>query len=164
MEGGRVNHRWCMCVVSHDCSGLGEDRDEDGSWYVCRMKPKGLGCMLGDVRALPECEVNSLVSPITPPSRCAALGKVEPELVAVAGKALTHVSTRRLRFDVHAVGWLHSMGLHGRGAADYSRMHSSRKSGHYLLMFSLYVTFLCSSITAFCFTDNFYSIHLRCGK
>ena len=50
----------------------------------------------------------------TPPSRCAALGMVESELVCLPGKALTRDATRRFRFFVHAVGRLHSMVLHGR--------------------------------------------------
>ena len=36
------------------------------------------------------------IHPITPPSRCAALGRVESELVGLSGKALTTDATRRL--------------------------------------------------------------------
>ena len=43
------------------------------------------------------------------PSRCAALGRVEPELVGLPGKVLTRDATRRLQYDVHAADWLHSM-------------------------------------------------------
>ena len=46
---------------------------------------------------------------ITPPSRCTALGRVEPELIGVPGKVLIQDATRRIRFVVHAAGWLHSM-------------------------------------------------------
>ena len=51
---------------------------------------------------------------ITPPSRCDTLGRVMSELVSLLGKAKTRDVTRRLRSDVHAIGWLHSMVLHGR--------------------------------------------------
>ena len=51
---------------------------------------------------------------ITPPSRCAAQGKVEPELVGLPENAITRDATRRLWFVVHAASWLHSMVLHGR--------------------------------------------------
>ena len=49
---------------------------------------------------------------ITPPSRCAALDRVEPELFGLPGKALARDITRSVRFDLHAVGWLHSMVFH----------------------------------------------------
>ena len=44
---------------------------------------------------------------------CAAPGRVEPELVGLPGKTLTQDSRRRLRFVVHAAGWLHSMAHNG---------------------------------------------------
>ena len=30
VEGRRVSHSWCMCVVSHGYGGLGGGRDEGG--------------------------------------------------------------------------------------------------------------------------------------
>ena len=54
--------------------------------------------------------------PMTPPSRCVALGRIDPELVVFSGKALTLGATKRFRFVVHAAVWLHSMVLHGRTA------------------------------------------------
>ena len=39
---------------------------------------------------------------------------VEPELAGLFGKALRLDATRRLRFVVNAVGWLHSVVLRGR--------------------------------------------------
>ena len=36
------------------------------------------------------------------------------KLVCLTGKALDREATRRLRFVVHAAGWLRSMVLHGR--------------------------------------------------
>ena len=66
---------------------------------VCmRDKVNGLGRMPGDAGALPE---------------CSTLGRVELELVGLPGKALAQDATRRLRFVVHAAGWLQSMVLHG---------------------------------------------------
>ena len=51
-----------------------------------------------------------------PQSRCAALGRVESELVGFLRKALTRNTTGKLRFVVHAAGWLHSMVLRIRTA------------------------------------------------
>ena len=46
--------------------------------------------MSGDAGELAECE---LKTPITPLSRCTALGRVKPELVGHLGKALTRDAT-----------------------------------------------------------------------
>ena len=43
--------------------------------------------MSGDAGAFPECVGNTLITPDRPPSRCAVLGRVEPELVGLPGKA-----------------------------------------------------------------------------
>ena len=32
VEGGQVNHNWCMCVVSHGYGGLGGGRDGVSGW------------------------------------------------------------------------------------------------------------------------------------
>ena len=66
--------------------------------------------MSGDAVALFECKVTTL---ITPPSICTALGRVEPEMVGLPGKALLRDATIRLWFVVHAADWLHPMVLHG---------------------------------------------------
>ena len=55
--------------------------------------------------------------PITPTSRFAALGRVEPNLVGLLGKALTRDATKCLRFIVLAAGCPHIMVLHGLTAA-----------------------------------------------
>ena len=55
---------------------------------------------------------------MTQPSRYAALGGVEPELVGLTGKALTRDVMRILRFVVQAAGWLHSILLLGRIVVD----------------------------------------------
>ena len=57
---------------------------------------------------------DTLMTRITPPSRCVAQGRVEQELVGHPGMTLAWDATRRLRFVVPAAGWLHSMVLHGR--------------------------------------------------
>ena len=80
-------------------------------------KSQGVGRASGDAEAFPECEVNTLITLIAPPSRRSALGRVELELVGLHGKALTRDATRRLQFVVHAAGWQHSTVLHGRTAA-----------------------------------------------
>ena len=56
MQGGRVNHSWCMCVVLNAHGGMGGNRDGDGGWYVCGTKPGG-SRMTGDAGALPEYKV-----------------------------------------------------------------------------------------------------------
>ena len=103
MEDGWVS-LW-MCVVSHGYGGLGGGMDGGGGWHACGTKPRGLDtCRALLVRG------DKLM---TPPSRCAALGMAESESVGFPGKALARDATRRLRFVVHAAGWLHSMMLHG---------------------------------------------------
>ena len=52
------------------------------------------------------------------PCMCAALGRVEPELVGLPWKALSRDATRRLQFVVHATDWQHSMALHGHSCCD----------------------------------------------
>ena len=47
-------------------------------------------------------------------SNCAALGRVESELVGLPANTLTRDATRRQRFVDHAASWLHTMVLHGR--------------------------------------------------
>ena len=46
-----------------------------------------VGRMSGDAGAFPECVGHTLITPDVPPSRCAVLGRVEPELVGLPGKA-----------------------------------------------------------------------------
>ena len=56
MEGGRVDHSWCMGVVSHGYGWLGEGRDGGGGWLASGTKP-------GDAGALPVCKVKTLMIP-----------------------------------------------------------------------------------------------------
>ena len=48
-----------------------------------RDKAKGGGRMSGDAGALPECEVIHRWHPITQPSKCAAMSRVEQVLVGL---------------------------------------------------------------------------------
>ena len=49
--------------------------------------PGWVGRMSGDAGELTECEVKTLMTTgHTPPSRCAALDRVEPNLVSVPGR------------------------------------------------------------------------------
>ena len=50
---------------------------------------QGIGRMSGDAGALPEGEVIHRSIPISPPSRCAALGRFESALFGLPGKPLT---------------------------------------------------------------------------
>ena len=73
-----------------------------------------VGHMSEDAEARPECEVNTPMTPDRIAFWCAAPGMVEPGFVGFQGKALTRDAMRRLRFVVHAAGWLHSVVIHGR--------------------------------------------------
>ena len=42
VEGGRVSHSWCMCVVRQEYGGLGEGRNGGFGSYACGTKPRGL--------------------------------------------------------------------------------------------------------------------------
>ena len=86
MEGGRVSHSWCMCVVVMAMVGwmgagmeLVLGRHAEQSHVVGRMS--------GDAGAFPVCVGIHCLHPIVPPSRCADLGRVEQELVGLPGKA-----------------------------------------------------------------------------
>ena len=46
-----------------------------------------VGRSSGDAGAFPECVENTLITPIAPQSRFTVLGRVEPELVGLPGKA-----------------------------------------------------------------------------
>ena len=65
------------------------------------MSMRDKACGLGDAGGFPEFEVIHRLHPIKPQSRCAALGRVETELVCLPGKALTWDVTRGLRFDIN---------------------------------------------------------------
>ena len=62
--------------------------DNTRGWVACREMPKHF-----------QRGSDTL---ITPPSRLAALGRVELGLVGLPGKALTRDATKRLRVIVHA--------------------------------------------------------------
>ena len=64
VEGGRVDHSWCMGVVSHGYGWLGEGRDGGGGWLASGTKPGAVGHMSGDAGALPVCTVKTLMIPV----------------------------------------------------------------------------------------------------
>ena len=72
MKGGRVSYSWCMGVVSHFCDGL----SEHGMEVVDDMHARqihGFWLHVIRCRAVPECDVKTLMTPDHATSRCAAL-------------------------------------------------------------------------------------------
>ena len=85
MEGGRVSHSWCICVVVVAMVGwMGSGTELVLGKHAGQSQV--VGCMSGDAGAFPEC-VGNLLHPIVPPSMFAVLGRVESELVGLPGKA-----------------------------------------------------------------------------
>ena len=116
---------------------------------VC-MCARVVGCMSGEAGAHLECKMIHRWHPITPPSRCTALGMVEPELVGLPVKALTRDATRRLRFVVNAAGWLHSMVLHGRtfvGSRSLSKhlLLTQVKRSNFTVLLAYVICLMCGS-------------------
>ena len=62
-------------------------------------KARQVGRMLGDAGAIPLFRVKTPMTPMTY-TRCAALGKLAPELVCLPWKALTWDTTKMLQFVV----------------------------------------------------------------
>ena len=95
VEGGRVSHSWCMCVVSHGYCRAGME-------VVDGMHA---GQSQGDWSHVGRCWIASRMrgDALTTPDQIAALGRVDPELVDLPKRTLTRDATRRLRFAVHAV-------------------------------------------------------------
>ena len=113
VEGGRVSHSWCMCMVVMAMVGW----IEAGMELVLGMhagQSQVVGRMSGDAGAFPECVVNTLITPArtTIQVRCSGYGRAG--IGRFFWKGLARDATRRLRFVVHAAGWLHSMVIHGR--------------------------------------------------
>ena len=61
VEGGRVSHSWCLCVISYGYGGFGGGRDGGGGWLHAGQS-QGVGCMSGDAGAFPECDVKPLMT------------------------------------------------------------------------------------------------------
>ena len=70
--------------------------------------------MSGDAGAFPECVGNTLITPDRTTIQVRSSGYGRAGIGRSSWKCLTRDATRRLRFVVHAAGWLHSMVLHGR--------------------------------------------------
>ena len=56
VEGGRVSHSLCMCIVSHVYGRFDGGRDGGGGWYAFGKRP-GVCHMSGDAGTFPKCEV-----------------------------------------------------------------------------------------------------------
>ena len=41
VEGGRLSHSWCVCVVGHGYGGLVAGREGGGGCYACETKLGG---------------------------------------------------------------------------------------------------------------------------
>ena len=89
-----------MCVV---CRGYGRLSEEGKEVVDCMHAGQSQGSWSHVRRCQGTLRVRDDTL-ITPPSRCADLGRSELELVGHPGKALTWDATRMLRFVVHAAG------------------------------------------------------------
>ena len=75
-----------MCVVVMAIVGwMGAGMELVLGWHAGQSQV--VGRMSGDAGAFPECVGIHRLHPIVPPSRCAVLGRVEPALVGLPGKA-----------------------------------------------------------------------------
>ena len=92
-----------------------------------------VGRMSGDAGAFPECVGNTLITPDRTTNQVRSSGKARAGICRSSCKGLTRDATRRLRFVVHAVCWLHSMVLHGRMSICYVL----EREIHYLHCFGL---------------------------
>ena len=79
-----------------------------------REKSQVVGRMSGDAGAFPECVGNTLITHDRTTIQVRSSGEGRAGIGRSSWKGLTWDTTRRLRFVVHAAGWLHSMVLHGR--------------------------------------------------
>ena len=87
VNGGRVSQSWCMCVVRHGYGVLGGGRDEGGGLYAS-------GSHVWRCQITSRVRGNSMMTSITPPSKCAALCRVESVLSGLHEKALTRDAMR----------------------------------------------------------------------
>ena len=72
----------------------------------------GVGRMLEDAGTLPECEVKILMTHDYTTTQVCSSGYSQARICWSSDKTLTQDATRRLRFIVHAAGWLQSMVYH----------------------------------------------------
>ena len=113
MEGGRVSHSCCMCVVVMVMVGwMGAGMELVLGKHAGQSQV--VGRMSGDAGAFPECVGNTLITPDSTIIQVRSSGYGRAGIGRSYWKGLTRDATRRLRFVVHAAGWLHSMVLHGR--------------------------------------------------
>ena len=113
MKGGRVSHSWCMCVVVMAMVGwMGAGMELVLGKHAGQSQV--VGRMSGDAGAFPECVGNTLITPDRTTIQVRSSGHGRAGIGRSSWKGLTRDATRRLRFVVHATGWLHSMVIHGR--------------------------------------------------
>ena len=72
-----------------------------------------VGRMSGDAGAFPECVGNTLITPDRTTIQVRSSGYGRAGIGRSSWKDLTRDTMRRIRFIVHAAGWLHSMVIHG---------------------------------------------------
>ena len=63
MEGRRVSHSWCKCVVGHSYVGSGGAGMEMVADRHAEQSQEGVGRMSGDAGALPECKIWTMMTP-----------------------------------------------------------------------------------------------------
>ena len=100
-----------MCVVSHGYVGLGGGMDGGGGWYVCGTKP-GMLVACREMRGhfpSARCYTDDTRSHLHPGAQLVAWSSRNWSVFLGRRDAM-----RRLRFVVHAAGWLHFMVLLGR--------------------------------------------------
>ena len=73
-----------------------------------------VGRMSGDAGAFSECVGNTLITPDRNTIQVRSSGLGRAGIGRSSWKGLTRDATRRLRFVVHTICWLHSMVIHGR--------------------------------------------------
>ena len=87
-------------------------------WWLASKRDNTGGAVLmwRDADGISKCKVRKLKTPDHTAFQVAAMGWVKSELVRFLGVGTD--ARKRLRFVVHAAGWLHSMVLHGSTVVD----------------------------------------------
>ena len=101
MEGGRVSHSWCMCVVVMAMVG----------WMGAGMelvfgKHAGQSQVVGRMSEHFQSVGNTLITPDRTTIQVRSSGYGRVGIGRSFWKGITRDATRRLRFVVHAAGWL----------------------------------------------------------
>ena len=86
VDDGRVNHSWCMGVISHGYGGLGGGRVGGGDRQACGTKTEAVGRLSAEDGVIPDFKVKILMMPDHTPSRCAAEDRTGSELADLPGR------------------------------------------------------------------------------